>query len=301
MTGQPTPGRRRPGPIYDDAMKVLADDDLAAVLSMVGVDSAAGRLNVELTSSSMRADLLASTTDGGIVHVEFVKDPTPDLGLRMAGYRLRLLQDHPRCEITQFMLALRDDVGVPDSFVDDGGGRLRCEWTVIRIGDLDPATLLRTPTTAAVAALAHGTQAQRRATFAAAADLISAHTDPKRGSVLLAAAATLASIVLLIETVLKEVAMPVLVRDTPLGRQLYEEFHKEAYAELHKEVYEGALQEGRQEGQREGRHSVVRLLLRRRFGDDPRIEAVARRLVALPDEEWLARLHEASSLDDLDR
>jgi hypothetical protein len=26
--------RRRPGPIYDDAMKILADDDLDALLSM---------------------------------------------------------------------------------------------------------------------------------------------------------------------------------------------------------------------------------------------------------------------------
>lgn len=303
MTGQRTPGRRRPGPIYDDAMKILADDDLAAVLSMVGVDSAAGRLNVELTSSSMRADLLTSTDDG-IVHVEFVKDPTPDLGLRMAGYRLRLLQDHPHCEITQFVLALRDDVCVPHSFVDNGGGRLRCEWTVVRIGDLEPATLLRTPTTAALAALAHGTAAQRRATFAAAADLIIARTDPKRGAVLLAAAATLASIVLpgpIIDTVLKEAAMPVPVRDTPLGRRLYAELHKEVYEGARQKGLQEGRQEGREEGREEGRHSVIRLLLRRRFGDDPRTETVARRLVALPDEEWLARLHDVSSIDDLDR
>jgi len=74
--------------------------------------------------------------------------------------------------------------------------------------------------------LARGTPTQRAAILTAAADLITARTDSDRRTLLLGAAATLASIVLpraTITTVLEEAAMPVPVRDTPLGRELYEE------------------------------------------------------------------------------
>ena len=155
-----TPGRRRPGPVYDDAMKILADDDLGALLSVVGVaGERAERLNVELPGGTMKADLLARTPDG-IVHVEFVKD-------------------------------------------------------------------------------ASGSPSQRASMLAAAAELITAHADPDRRDALLGAAATLASIVFprrIITAALKEAAMPVPVRDTPLGRELYEE----------------GRQDGRQEGRQEG-------------------------------------------------
>lgn len=79
--------------------------------------------------------------------------------------------------------------------------------------------------------------------------------------------------------------MPVPIRDTPLGRLL--------------------LDEGRQEGERVGeRAAVVRLtraMLRQRFGNDPRIDAVAATLADLPDDERLARLAGAVDLDSLSR
>jgi hypothetical protein len=80
---------RRRGPVYDDAMKILADDDLPALLSIVGIHGHAERVNAELAASTTKADLIARTSQG-IVHVEFVKDRTPDLDLRMLDYRLRL-------------------------------------------------------------------------------------------------------------------------------------------------------------------------------------------------------------------
>ncbi|MGH3928403.1 MAG: hypothetical protein ACRDTF_00320, partial [Pseudonocardiaceae bacterium] len=123
-------GRRRPGPVYDDAMKILADDDLGALLSVLGVGGEVERLNVELAASTMKADLLARTSTG-VVHVEFVKDPTPDLGLRMVEYRLRLRRRHRLTPITQYVLALRD-IPVPDRYIDGDGGRLSCAWTVVR-------------------------------------------------------------------------------------------------------------------------------------------------------------------------
>ncbi len=127
----------------------------------------------------------------------------------------------------------------------------------------------------------------RAAVLTAAAESITAGTDAGRAGTLLGVAATLASIVLpgpIIRTSLKEAAMPVPVRDTPLGRELYAE--------------------GRDEGRAEGRAALQRLTaltLRLRFGDDTRIEATADRLAALPDDERLTRLAAAANLDELER
>ncbi len=79
--------------------------------------------------------------------------------------------------------------------------------------------------------------------------------------------------------------MPVLIRDTPLGR----------------EIFEQGRQEGRQEGERQAVLRLTVLLLRQRFGADPRVEAVAERLAGLPDEERLGLLAAAADLDDLAR
>jgi predicted transposase YdaD len=79
--------------------------------------------------------------------------------------------------------------------------------------------------------------------------------------------------------------MPVPVRDTPLGRELYEEGRQDG------------CQEGRQEGARAAVLRLTALMLRQRFGDDARCESVA----DLTDEERLARLVAAESLDDLER
>lgn len=274
--------RRRPGPVYDDAMKILADDDLGAVLSVVGVSGEAERLNVELAASTMKADLLARTP-AGLVHVEFVKDPTPDLDLRMVEYRLRLRRRHRVTPIAQYVLVLRE-IPVPERYDDVDVGQLSCTWTVVRLPELDPAALLGTATTAALATLARGTAIQRSAVLTAAAERITADTDPDRRDLLIGAAATLASIVLpghTIATALKEATMPVPVRDTPLGRELYEE--------------------GQQEGDRQAVLRLTRLMLHRRFGDDPRGEAIAAQLAALPDEERLTRLASATSLEELQR
>ena len=274
---------RRSGPVYDDAMKILVEDDLDAVLSLVGVPGGAQVMDTELAGSAVRADLLARGGEG-IVHVEFVKDPSPTLDLRMMTYRLRLRgQGGDRhTPIAQYVLVLGDDVQVPDHYHDIDTPVPVFRWSVIRLADLDPATLLGNPTTAAVAALARGTTPQRAEVLTAAAESI-ARTDPDRARTLMQTATTLASIVLpapIIDRALKEAGMPVLIRDTPLGREIY--------------------QEGRQEGEQLAVLRLTRLLLRQRFDGDPRLDAIAERLAGLPDEERLTRIAAATSLDDLD-
>ncbi len=58
----PDPPPRRRGPIYDDAMKILAEDDLAAVLSLVGVHGPAEPLE---SPSAVSVELPASTRKAG--------------------------------------------------------------------------------------------------------------------------------------------------------------------------------------------------------------------------------------------
>ncbi len=176
----------RPGPVFDDAMKILADDDLDALLSVVGVVGPAELLPSELPGS----------------------------------------------------------------------------------------------------ALAAGDPAERAAALTAALELIAARSDPDRGRRLLRAATTLASIVLerpIIDAALKEAGMPVPIRDLPLSRELLEE----------------GRQEGRQEGERAATLRFARRMLLRRFGPDPRIDAVAARFAELPEDQWLTRIDDATSLDDL--
>lgn len=277
----------RPGPVYDDAMKILADDDLDAVLSLVGVPGGARVMDTELAGSAVRADLLARGVDG-IVHVEFVKDPSPNFDLRMMTYRLRMRgRDGDRdTPIAQYVLVLGDDVQVLDRYHDVDTHVSVFGWSVVRLAELDPATLLGNPTTAAVAALARGTTTQRAEVLTAAAESI-ARTNPDRARTLMQTATTLASIVLpapIIDIALKEASMPVLIRDTPLGREIYQE----------------GRQEGQQEGERQAVLRLTRLLLRQRFHGDPSIDAIAERLAGLPDEERLTRIAAATSLDDLD-
>ncbi len=268
-------------PVYDDAMKLLADDDLGAILSVVGVDARSDEpLSTELPGSTIRADLLADI-GAGVVHVEFVKDTTPDLDLRMLDYRLRLRRRHRQAPITQYILALTA-TPVPDRYRDPDPRGPTCSWTVVRVGELDPVALLATPTTAPLAALACTTRAQGAACLTSATELIKADTDPDRANRLVGAAITLASIVLpesAIITALREADMPVPVRDTPLGRKLFEE--------------------GLQAGRHEEAERMAVAWLRQRFGTDARIPEVAARLAALPDEDRIARISTATSVDDL--
>jgi len=273
----------RPGPIYDDAMKILAADDLDAVLSVVGirVDGAVA-LNVEL-AGTRRVDL-RGRTPAELVHVEFLKDPSADIDLRMVEYWARIRRREGRAlPLRQFVLVLADGITVPDRCAEPEAPGL--VWTVVYATDLDPVALLAGPATAALAALARGSDAQRAGVLDAAARRI-AREDPDRAAELLQAAATLGSIVLPRSTInetLRGTDMPILIRDTPLGRSLFEE--------------------GRQEGRHEGRQAAVLdltvLLLRQRFGEHPDLEAAATRLAALADEERLAVIAAAASLEDL--
>ena len=93
--------------------------------------------------------------------------------------------------------------------------------------------------------------------------------------------------------------MPVPVRDTPLGRELYQEGRDDGRSEGRNEGRNEGRQEGRREGRQEGEHQAAlrftRLMLRQRFGDDfPALASIelpdtpARKAVLLDLPAWLA-------------
>jgi hypothetical protein len=277
------------GPRFDDAMKAVAEDDLAGLLAVLppteAIDVAAGLapLDRELGRSAVRPDLLVRTEDV-IVHGEYVKDRRTDLPLRMVEYRAQIRRRHPIERIVQFVLVLDRTIFVPDRY-EDPDGLMSVAWAVVTTADLDAHRLLGRPATAALASLAPGSRADRARALTDAADLI-AEPEPSRRRRLLAAAATLASIhlpLLIIEAALQEATMPVPMDELPLAHAL-------------KERYET---QGLTKGRAEGRADVTRALLRRRFGDDARIDAVVAGLAGLSDDEALGRIMEAVHVEDL--
>ena len=276
-------GAKRPGPIYDDAMRILADDDVDALLSVLGVGGPATRAQNDLPATTIHPDLVVHT-QGRLVHVEFVKDDSPDLDLRMVDYRVRLLRRDRSATVDQYVLALRS-LSLPADYRDPAG-RLVSSWRVVRVPELDPEQLLATPTTATLAPLAVSDPVKRRQLLVRAADAITAGRVSERRATLLGAAVTLASIVLprpIIKAALEEAAMPVPVRDTPLGRELYDE----------------GRQEGRQEGRRTAAVEMTAALLEERFGADERIPLVAQRLADLDDRARVRRIAAAATIEEL--
>ncbi|MGQ0773914.1 MAG: hypothetical protein ACT4NY_05770 [Pseudonocardiales bacterium] len=129
----PPPARewRPPGPV-DLALECLVDDDLDALLSVVGVTGPAQRLDgvlpaqpltahlltptelgivpveVDLPAPVLNADVLARTP-AGIVQLEFVVDRVPpDLGLDLLDYWIRLREQDREIPIEQFAVVLAD-------------------------------------------------------------------------------------------------------------------------------------------------------------------------------------------------
>jgi predicted transposase YdaD len=114
--------------------------------------------------------------------------------------------------------------------------------------------------------------------------------DVQHRSDLAEVAAVLAGIHLDAATIEKqfwEVRMPITFEDTYPGR------------EIRARVWAEAQAEGRTEGRTEGQIRTLSALLRRTFGDDPRIELLATALAALPEDQALDAALTSPSLDDL--
>ena len=163
---------------------------------------------------------------------------------------------------------------------------------MIYLRDQDPTELLTHPTLAPLAVLARATgPVEREHILRKALAVITSASTPADRRTLVRIAATLAGIHLLADTferLTQEAAMPfTLDEDTVAGRSIA------ARAEARGEA------RGEAQGEIKGRAATLAGLLRRTFGDDPRIDAIAGRLAQLPQDKALEAALAATNLDDL--
>lgn len=277
----PDPGRvgpvvddDRPGPVYDTALRGLAQGDPVALLGLLGVPlhGAVRSVAADLVTVRREADLVAAVGDDLLCHVEYVRRPDRSLLPRLLVYRGLLMERHPGRRLTQHVVVLGGGRVVPhgptDGFTLDLG--------VLYLREVDPGRLLATPSLAPLAVLGRGSEARRAEVFATALRVI-AESGGDRTVELVGHASVLATVTLPVPTIkriAKEVGMTVesiaaIYRDTPWGEY--------AFAQ--------GVVEGRVEGRVEARVAMLGAILRSRFGDHPGVDEAARRLAASDDEQ----------------
>jgi hypothetical protein len=202
------------------------------------------------------------------VHLEFQTSAERYFAHRMLDYwsRLSRAPDLAGLRIEQHAVVL--GAGLVDGSLH--GHRLRFSFEVHYLRDQPVDDLLANPTLAPFAALARVGDHQRGEVLRRALDLIVTVGDDHGRTVLQRAAMDLARLRLdaaTIDSIWKESAMPV----PSWTKQLYDE----------------------------GLEDAAGAMLRLRFGDDERVPGIARHLVRLGADEFVARIEAAGSLDEL--
>jgi predicted transposase YdaD len=285
-----------PGPIYDNALRLLARRDLVHVchwLDLPTSETAIIHRAESLPAATHYVDLIAEIAPQHLAHVEFVRSPDPAMTHRMLEYRARVMALHPRHRLTQRVVVLAHGTVTPE-LLDPPQLTLRLNITYLR--NEDPERLLANPSLAPLAVLAHAhDQDERAKLLLRSLAVIKTVTDPAHRHDLLHTAVTLAGIHLdapTIEHLTLEAGMPfTLDEDTVAGRSLI------ARGEARGEAR--GLARGLARGEARERVRTLASLMRRTFGDDPRIEPLAQNLAALPHEQALDIALTAATLDDL--
>ncbi len=199
----------------------------------------------------------------------------------MLGYRAAIMRAHPGVEVGQWVVVLGE--GTVGS-IDHGGFRLGCR--VLYLRDVPVEDLLAEPALAPLAALGRGSDEERADAHLRALRLIAEHAGD-RTSELLETASVLATIRLRAPTIQK-------IR-TEAGMTV------ESIADFYAQTEGGQflIDKGREQGREQAREEAVAVLLRERFGDDPRIPGVARRLAAGDLATAYRSVLAAGALDDL--
>ena len=315
-----------PGPIYDNAMRWLAADDLGAICDWLGVHAEAGaiRLSEALAGTTRYVDLLIRPAPGRLTQVEFVRDAQADMGLRMLDYRARIMGEHRGVSVTQHVVILGRGK-VPAIVRDRPDLMMRLHVTYLRTHD--PALLLSSAALAPLASLGRLRTTQRRAeVLTEALGVIAASTAGAKLEGLALTASVLATIYLkpsTITTAWEEAHMPISFADTDLAKELTRQVRQQGLEQGREQGLEQGreqgLEQGREQGREQGleqgleqgreqgleqgleqgREEFAAVLLRRRFGDDDRIPATATRLAAQPADVVADAIESAASLDDL--
>ncbi|GAA1681732.1 hypothetical protein GCM10009765_33600 [Fodinicola feengrottensis] len=271
--------KKRPGPVYDNAIKLLTVPQRAELCRWLGIDVVSEMAEPEdLSGRPLRVDMLARVGSGRLAHIEFFRNADSTIGPRMVEYLARLWQRHPRSRIEQHVVLLGGG-RPPEEFVRDD---LSHRYRVHLLRECDPEGLLERVATAPLAVLAKAERGGRQKLFRDVLERIQSSGDPET-PVLTEMAEILAGVHLspdVIKAIAEEVRMPFDLREFPPSPRMRE-----------------AFSEGRIEGAADAEVRIFAILLRMRFGPDSRIEGIARRLAAGDAEAATAAINSAESLD----
>jgi hypothetical protein len=214
-------GSSRPGPIYDNALRTLAADELVTVCQWLGIDADIGtvRLSEALPAYTQHADLLVATGPGHLAQVEFVRQPSADLPIRMLEYRARIMRLEPTCSLRQLVVVMAGG-RVKEELRD--GDRFSARFDVVYLRTTDPADLLGRPSLAPMAPLGRArTKSERAMISSEALQVIRRDAPPERATDLAGLALVMAAVYLdpdTIESARREAAMPISLEGTVAGR-----------------------------------------------------------------------------------
>jgi hypothetical protein len=260
----------RPGPVFDRAMRRVAEGDLPAFCDWLGVDrvGSAQILSGSFPAATLHADLLVQVSPRGLMHVEYMRTPPADLAVRMIGYRASIMRAHPGVRISQHAIVLGE--GRVRS-ADDPENGFSLGLRTIYLRECDPAPLLSVPGLAPLAVLAQGDRQARARSLVAAVNVIQSGTESGPGQAqLLEAAAVLATIRL------DGLTIDEIRRESGLSVESIADFYSET--EVGRELVNRGIEQGLE---RSGQ--MLATLLFDRFGEQPEIPQIVARLVRWPD------------------
>jgi len=189
------------GPIYDNAVRLLAAGELTAVCRWLGIETDARhlRLSEALPAATMYVDLLARVGPDRLAQIEFTTQPERDMAARMLEYRARIMRLEPGKILTQHVVVLAGGT-VPRELVNGDDFAMRLH--VVNLRDHDPGELLTDPALATLAVLARAPDVETRTkTLRTALELIHQRAAPERRGDLLNVATVLAAIHLNADTI----------------------------------------------------------------------------------------------------
>ena len=280
---------KRPGPVYDRAMRGVVESDPAAVCRAFGIAVTTESGVPEVMSASFASPQEVKHTDAllrvgpdRLAHLEYQCRAANDLVARMWIYFGSIMRWYPEAQITQYVLVLGK--GRVEDPSDDTKRSFWKSVVMIFLREMDPAIFLSEVNLSPMAVLGRGTSEERTEVFKTALRSIQKE-DPPCWRDLLDYATTLARITL-DEATVEKVAEEFVMSDV-----MVQEFAGKIWgralerASIRKE-YERALG----------------LMLKDRFGDRPGMLDVASRLARWPDEAAAVHaISSAASVDELAR
>ena len=239
---------------FDNTCKFLAENFSSDIATwLLGEPIALTKLEPsELVADPIRADTMIFLESADLLlHIEFQTAPDPDMGSRMADYRLRGFRRYPQKQMRQIVVYLRHTQSqrvYETTFAIPG---LRGEFEVVRLWEQPTELFWSAPGLWPFAVLSQTTN--RVEVLREIARRVDQTSDRTVQSDVLAASGILAGLLLEKETIHR-----ILRRDIMRESVIYQEIESEAEAR--------GKAEGKAEGKLDGERSLVIRQLNRRIG-----------------------------------